>query len=103
MGILTNSGSDFPKLINDHIDLFDCFKRVYLFGSVLKDKMYPSDIDILVIYQFYSNDVANKISVIADELEKASGFPIDLTVLSIKEENETAFLEKIKPYYLRIK
>ena len=40
--------------------------------------------------------------MILDELEKASGLPIDLTVLSV-EEKDTTFLEKIKPYYLKIK
>ena len=41
--------------------------------------------------------------MILDELEKASGLPVDLTVLSVEEEKDTTFLEKIKPYYLKIK
>lgn len=103
MDTLTNLGKNISRLVSEHIDLFDSFEYVYLFGSVLKsDKVY-NDIDILAIYIKYSNRINNNVLMIADELEKASGLPVDLTVLSIEEEKDTAFLEKIKPHYLRIK
>ena len=103
MDTLTNLDKDIPKLINERIALFDSFENVSLFGSVLKGEMFHNDIDILAIYKKYSNKINNDILTILDELEKASGLPIDLTVLSVEEEKDTTFLEKIKPYYLRVK
>lgn len=102
MDTLTNLDRDIPKLVSEHIDLFDSFENVYLFGSILKPEMVHNDVDILAIYLNYSNRINNDILMILDELEKASGLPIDLTVLSV-EEKDTTFLEKIKPYYLKIK
>lgn len=103
MDTLTNLDRDIPKLVSEHIDLFDSFENVYLFGSILKPEMVHSDIDILAIYINYSNRINNDILMILDELEKASGLHVDLTVLSVEEEKDTTFLEKIKPYYLKIK
>jgi predicted nucleotidyltransferase len=103
MDTLTNLDRDIPKLVSEHIDLFDSFENVYLFGSILKPEMVHNDVDILAIYLNYSNRINNDILMILDELEKASGLPVDLTVLSVEEEKDTTFLEKIKPYYLKIK
>ena len=103
MDTLTNLDRDIPKLVSEHIDLFDSFENVYLFGSILKPEMVLNDVDILAIYLNYSNRINNDILMILDELEKASGLPVDLTVLSVEEEKDTTFLEKIKPYYLKIK
>ena len=102
MDTLTNLDRDIPKLVSEHIDLFDSFENVYLFGLILKPEMVHNDVDILAIYLNYSNRINNDILMILDELEKASGLPVDLTVLSV-EEKDTTFLEKIKPYYLKIK
>lgn len=103
MNTSTNLGKDISKLVREYMDLFDSFEHVYLFGSVLKSEKIYNDIDILVIYIKYSNRINNDILTISDELEKASGLPVDLTVLSVEEEKDTAFLEKIKPHYLKIK
>lgn len=103
MDTLTNLDRDIPKLVSEHIDLFDSFENVYLFGLILKPEMVHNDVDILAIYLNYSNRINNDILMILDELEKASGLPVDLTVLSVEEEKDTTFLEKIKPYYLKIK
>lgn len=103
MDTLTNLDKDIPKLIREHIVLFHSFEYVYLFGSVLKSEKVYNDIDILAVYIKYSNRINNDILTISDELEKVSGFPVDLTVLSVEEEKDTAFLEQIKPHYLRIK
>ena len=103
MNTSTNLGKDISKLVREYMVLFDSFEHVYLFGSVLKSEKIYNDIDILVIYIKYSNRINNDILTISDELEKASGLPVDLTVLSVEEEKDTAFLEKIKPHYLKIK
>ena len=60
-------------------------------------------LELFTVQKKYSNKINNDILTILDELEKASGLPIDLTVLSVEEEKDTTFLEKIKPYYLRVK
>ena len=36
-------------------------------------------------------------------LQKETGLPIDLTMLSVEEEKDTEFLKKIAPHYLKIK
>lgn len=90
-------------LIKEHVALFDPFKYVYLFGSVIDPNIAHNDIDILIIYAKYSDEIENTLQVISDELEKASGLLVDLTALSIEEERDIAFLERIKPHYIRIK
>ncbi len=103
MNILTTLSNDIQELIRVHMPLFSSFKHVYLFGSVLNSGAPHNDIDILVIYTKYSRTIGNDLRLISDKLEKACGLPIDLTVLSVEEEKDTAFLEKIKPYYLKLK
>ena len=90
-------------LIKEHVALFDPFKYVYLFGSVIDPNIAHNDIDILIIYAKYSDEIENTLQAISDELEKASGLLVDLTALSIEEERDIAFLERIKPHYIRIK
>ena len=85
------------------MSLFDSFECVYLFGSALRPGGSFNDIDILVIYKEYSSKIGNDLKLISDELEKATDCPIDLTALSIEEEKDTAFLEKIKPSYVKLK
>lgn len=103
MDTLTNLSRNISELVRKHIELFDSFEYVYLFGSVLKPEIVHNDIDILAIYIKYLDRISKDILKISDELQKASGLAIDLTVLSVEEEKDTAFLEKIKPYCLRIK
>jgi predicted nucleotidyltransferase len=91
------------ELLKEHISIFDPFKHVYLFGSVIDPNIAHNDIDILIIYVKYSDEIENTLQVISNELEKASGLPIDLTALSIEEERDIAFLERIKPHYIKIK
>jgi hypothetical protein len=45
----------------------------------------------------------NDLSSICSVLEKISGLPVDLTVLSIEEEKGTEFLKRINSLYLKIK
>ncbi len=103
MNTLISSNGSIVGLIKEYISLFDPFIHVYLFGSVVKLCIVHNDIDILIIYSEYSSKIENALRVISDELEKASGLPVDLTVLSIEEERDIAFLEKIKPHYLEMK
>lgn len=103
MDTLINLGKNIPELVMKHIELFDSFEYVYLFGSVLKPEIDHNDLDILAIYIKYQDGISKDALTISDKLEKVSGLVVDLTVLSIEEEKDTGFLEKIKSNCLRIK
>ena len=92
-----------PKLIKKHIELFDSFEQVYIFGSSLLNAAFYNDIDILVIYAEYSSKINNDLKLISNKLEEVSGVFIDLTALSIEEEKDTLILEKIKYNCLKLK
>lgn len=83
-----------------NLTLFNSFDYVYLFGSVLRNDTYPSDIDILLVYSVYSNKICDEIPIIKSKLEKMLRFPVDLTVLSQNELIETGFLSRIGNYIL---
>ena len=40
-----------------HIELFKSFKSVYLFGSILNENRSPNDIDLLLVYKDFSNQL----------------------------------------------
>lgn len=89
--------------IREHIELFDSFEQVYLFGSALNFSTTYNDIDILIIYKEYSSEIGKQLKVIAEELGKACGSFIDLTALSVEEEKDIEFLKKLKSHYLQLK
>lgn len=91
------------ELIQNNIALFDQFDRVYLFGSVLDDHKEPNDVDILLIYNQYTTKITEEISRVLSSLENLLGIAIDLTVLSVEEEKDTQFLNRIKPHVLKLK
>lgn len=78
---------------------FNSFDNVYLFGSVLCEDLCPKDIDLLLVYSKYSNQLLNNIHLIRSNLQNEFNEPIDLTVLSFDELEETDFLKRIKLYY----
>ena len=86
------------NFIRKNIVLFNSFKNVYLFGSILNINKVPNDIDILLIYEKFSSDLIDEINIIRSTLENLSGFFIDLTVLSVEEEKEVKFLKWINKY-----
>lgn len=93
------SKSDVFDCIVQHFEIFEAFEHVYLFGSSIDQHVIHNDIDILVIYSEYSELVKCSLGLLCDVLGKS----VDLTALSIEEENEIAFLDRIKPRYIRIK
>lgn len=66
--------------------IIGCFKA-YLFGSIITNKPFPNDIDILIIYE---NEEQPKI--IRNIFEKVSYLPIHFLFLTEKEENEKKFI-----------
>lgn len=91
------------NLIKQNMNLFNLFNNVYLFGSLLNPNKIPNDIDILLIYSVYSEQLLENVNQICNTLNKVSKFPLDLTVLSIAEEKELEFLKKQNLNYLKIK
>lgn len=98
---LDNNG--IVTLIRENIALFDLFDGVYLFGSVLDGTKIPNDVDILLIYSAYSDAIIEETKQISYLLEGLTGLAVDLTVLSVEEEKETRFLNRISLRYLKLK
>ena len=103
MDIFIELKNNILKLIQEQISLFDPFESVYLFGSAINPNRIHHDIDILVIYTIYSQEIENSLQKVSDKLGEIIDLPIDLTALSVQEEQDTAFLKKIEPHYLKIK
>lgn len=91
------------NLIRQNINLFDPFNNVFLFGSVLHSRKNHHDIDILLIYSVYSEQLLENVNYIYNTLNNTSKLPVDLTVLSVAEEKELQFLKKQNSNYLKIK
>ena len=88
-------------LIEKHVSLFSLFSKVYIFGSSINSK-YPNDIDLLLIYKSYSNVIQQEKNTISSFFEELSGLPIDITILSEEEVEETKFLERLSFKYQRM-
>lgn len=97
------SNTNIVALIQENATLFDKFDKVYLFGSVLDDNRFSNDIDLLLIYTSYSDTIRQESNRILNSLESLSGVPVDLTILSIEEERETQFLNRISRRCLKLK
>lgn len=95
--------NDVIEQVRKHILPFDSFKQVFLFGSALELNTISNDIDILIIYAEYSNEFDNDLILFSNELEKESGMFIDITSLSVEEEKEIKFLDRIKHHCLKLR
>lgn len=91
------------NVIKNNLSFFDSFESVYLFGSLLDERKKPNDIDLLLIYSEYSNDINNELTKISTILEKEFNLYVDFTILSVSEEKQTNFLKRIHPKYLKLK
>lgn len=96
------SKNNILELLKEQISLFDPFESAYLFGSAINPNLIHHDIDILIIYTKYSQEIENSLQQVSDKLREIIDLPIDLTALSVQEEQDTAFLEKIQSH-LKIK
>ena len=106
MNILMKScrlNNDVIERVRKHILPFDSFKQVFLFGSALESNKINNDIDILIIYAEYSREFGNDLILFSNELEKESGMFIDITSLSVEEEKEIKFLDRIKHHCLKLR
>ena len=87
---------DIVDIAKKHLSLLQDINHAYLFGSVLDINKEPNDIDVLIIYSKYTSDMYRRIQEFAKVLETSSGIPTDLTILSIEEEKQVCFLERIE-------
>ena len=100
----TEPAGNICSLIKQQMPLFDDFREVYLFGSVLDAKNNaPTDVDLLLIYTTISVNILESVKEIRSTLEPQCGLPIDLTVLSVTEEQDIRFLDRLKFSYFKIK
>ena len=90
-------------LVICNIELFSSFDNIYLFGSVLQTEKIPNDIDILLTYSAYSEQIINDINILQDMFNNKSKLPVHLTTLSLAEAQEINFLEKLNSNFLKIK
>lgn len=86
-----------------HIELFESFENVYLFGSIINEKRIPNDIDLLLIYKDFSSRLLIDLDKISTIFNQLYGFSFDLTVLSEYEEEELGFIIRLNLNYLRLK
>lgn len=86
-----------------HIEMFQSFESIYLFGSILNEKKNSNDIDLLLIYKDFSSSILIELSKIRNTFKQLYGFYFDLTVLSENEAEESKFIIKLNSKYLKIK
>ena len=89
-------------VLRKNMKLFSSFDSVYLFGSTLINDKVPNDIDVLIVYSEYTNKIKDEVKRISSVLEDICKIPVDLTVLSVQELQDTDFLNKIA-LYLKLK
>jgi len=94
---------DIEKLILGHTNIFYFFSEVYLFGSSLNNSQYSNDIDLLLVYKSYSQQIESERKIITSILENLFEKDIDITILSEEELKETKFLERLYSPYKKIK
>ena len=88
--------------ISENINIFNFFTKVYIFGSSINNKN-PNDIDLLLIYKDYKDILQNEKNNISIFLGTLLKLPIDITMLSEREFEETRFLEKLDSRYTKLK
>ena len=91
------------KFIESHERLFERFVNFYIFGSILDKNRISKDVDILLVYEKYSSKVQDDLTVIQTSLEKELEMFVDFTVLSIEEEKEVSFIDRLKKSYQKLK
>lgn len=91
------------KKIIYHIEMFQSFENIYLFGSILDEKKNPNDIDLLLIYKDFSSSLLIDLDKIRNTFKELYGFYFDLTVLSENEAEESNFIIRLNSRYLKLK
>jgi len=90
------------SLVVDNKKLLVGFEEIYIFGSVLCTERRPNDIDILLIYASFKIDLIEKRENIGRVIEKEMDLPVDITMLSCVEKEETNFMALINNKYEKL-
>lgn len=101
--IASNKKDSIIQKIIYHIELFESFENVYLFGSIINEERMPNDIDLLLIYKEFSSKLLSDLDNISTIFNQLYGFSFDLTILSENEEKELSFIMRLNSNYLRLK
>lgn len=101
--IASNKKDSIIQKIIYHIELFESFENVYLFGSIINEERMPNDIDLLLIYKEFSSKLLSDLDNISTIFNQLYGFSFDLTILSENEEKESSFIMRLNSNYLRLK
>lgn len=101
--MLIPSGKKVVETITQHMELFEVFEQVYLLGSAIEENRVYNDIDILLIYACYSEQIGTAAIEITKQIGQMGEVCVDLTVLSENEEKETGFLQRLGDRYVRLK
>ena len=101
--MLIPSGKKVVETITQHMELFDVFEQVYLFESSIEENRVYNDIDILLIYACYSEQVGTAAIEITKQIGQMGEVCVDLTVLSENGDKETGFLQRLGDRYVRLK
>jgi uncharacterized protein len=91
------------NLIRKNMDIFSVYDNVYIFGSILEEDRHSNDIDILVLYSGDFYDVIKRTNEVTEYIEKLISYPVDITVLSVEEEKDVGFIDRLNGKYIRIK
>lgn len=84
--------------ISSNRKLFTPFFNVLIFGSVIKGKSNPNDIDVLLVYKNFSKKIIDFSNQISLKLKNELNIYIDITLMNCQELSQTKFLDKIKKY-----
>lgn len=98
-----NLNNDIVERVRKHIKPFGSFMHVFLFGSALELDTIINDVDILIIYKEFSDEFQNDLIRFSNELQRETGLLADITALSVEEEKETGFTDRIKSRCLKLK
>lgn len=103
--MLTNKSirDNIRNIISLNTSTFRHFNEIYIFGSILNDESSPNDIDILLIYNEFSDELIIFLKDAFTIFNHYCELFVDVTALSIEEENETHFLKRLGLKYLKIK
>mgnify|MGYP000846528787 CR=1 FL=1 len=88
------------NLIKKKINLFYSFNKVYIFGSILEKDKYSNDIDILLLYSSFSFNIQESIGKIKEYVERVTFYPVDIIALSLEEEKEINFIDRLNKKYI---
>lgn len=102
--LVSEAADNIITILKQQLSLFRDFSDVYLFGSVLSNpNTTPQDIDILLVYPALPDTLLGTVKVIRSVLEEECRMPVDLTVLSLAEEKDVHFLDRLNSKFYRIK